>query len=340
MTGYHARWNTAGIERSRVRTFARTLMPADGPSSVAPPCPSEQPLPRVIAPHTWFSPGGDSHGLSPHHTDLFASIRAALQDLPSTAQPAVRTEPTLKPSSVDYEPPPQPPCDDDAASSRPSFDASSGPERHRERAAVSGDVPADFSDLVALGGPAPLDGDYHDFPAALDAAVPNHRGRPDGSSALRLDNEAADPLLELAAEYERALLHDTSGVRHELKAGVTDRPLSPALPGDPFADPHLAPANQSLVDLLVVGQNIDTILDGLDSFGAERLFEDEKRAEILSLLAPQNAQRPMPPRVSLSARLAREEHHQISVDSHIDVLATQSDAPPSDPAHPDHEDHR
>lgn len=203
-------------------------------------------------------------------------------------------------------------------------------------------APDDFSDLIALAGPPALDERYHDYPCALPT-TPGNRGlgvapRDPLVSMTELDPrdppvsmtglDDADPLAQLTAEYERALLHDTSGPQRELRADVVERTPSPQPPRDPFEDAQLAPSNQSLVDLLVGDENIDTILDSLDPYGAERIFALDAQHEILSLFA---AQQPVVPRAVPSAQLAREEHHLIGVDSHIDVLAIASDEPSATP---------
>jgi hypothetical protein len=190
--------------------------------------------------------------------------------------------------------------------------------------AIDTAAPDDFSDLVALAGPAALDDGYHDYPAALHTNVANHRGRPDGPSVLLVDHDHADPLLKLAAEYEHALLHEAFGERRKLNTNEVERPPAQQPPRDPFDEANLAPSSQSLVDLLVTGQNIDTIIDSLDPFGADRIFENDRRHEILALLAPPTH---VATHTSLAAPLARAEHHLISVDSPIDVLATQSNEP-------------
>lgn len=296
MTGYHARWKTAGIERGRIRTYARTLRPVDEPLAEEP-TDARQPV-------------GE-----PHASDNVAPLRVVPPPSNVDAAPSM--------ASLDAAPAPSPDT---------SSDDDERPERAAKTAATV--APDDFSDLIALAGPAALDDGYHDYPAALHTTVASRRGHSDGPSTLLLDNENADPLLTLAAEYEQALLHEARGERHQLTTNADPAERTPVArpPSDPFDDVNLAPSSQSLLDLLVAGQNIDTLLDSLDPFGAERIFEGEKRHEILSLLASPThvAQRTSP-----TAQLAREEHHLISVDSHIDVLATQSDEAP-----PDHEDQR
>ncbi|HTH61625.1 MAG TPA: TagK domain-containing protein [Paraburkholderia sp.] len=239
----------------------------------------------------------------------------------ATAAPTAETLDSLWPGLE----PPRPAADESAT--RTSSHEPSRPAGEPREPPVEAPVhaPGDFSDLIALAGPAPLDEGYHDYPSALHATVGNRAGRPRGPSVLTLDHDS-DPLLNLAAEYEQALLNETAGARHKLNAGAIERPPSARPPADPFEDAERAPSSQSLLDLLVVGQNVDTILDSLDSFGAERIFEDDRRQEILWLLAPQGS---TVPRASRAAQLAREEHHLISVDSRIDVIATPSDEPGS-----------
>ncbi|MGF6367417.1 hypothetical protein OKW40_000167 [Paraburkholderia sp. RAU6.4a] len=172
--------------------------------------------------------------------------------------------------------------------------------------------PDDFSDLIALA-----DEDDNDLLQLRREPNPAEPGAHDGmAKLLAADIDAADPLAALTLEYRHALLSQESGNAHEPKASAEDHGGSIiGSPHDPFAelvDPSRAEA--SVFDLLTKGKNIDTLLDSLDSFSAEQIFESDETHEILALLAP----RGIPAhRASRTAQLAREEHHMISMDSHI-----------------------
>ncbi|ADG20097.1 hypothetical protein BC1002_6237 [Paraburkholderia atlantica] len=172
--------------------------------------------------------------------------------------------------------------------------------------------PDDFSDLIALAADDD-DDPLHSWREPHSAQLSGH----DGKAMLpAADIDEADPLAALTLEYRDALLSQKSDHAPEPKASPeADSESIIGSPPDPFAelvDPSHPEA--SVFDLLTKGENIDTLLDSLDSFGAEQIFEADETHEILSLLAPHG----MPAhRASRAARLAREEHHLVSMDSHI-----------------------
>jgi hypothetical protein len=186
--------------------------------------------------------------------------------------------------------------------------------------------PTDFSDLIALAGPLQLDEHYHDHPSGGRTPLPMlGRGAQGGTVPLSLeDGDEADALATLTAEYQQALLHQKGGYSHELKNVATENAPITATPNDPFTDLQGRYAGGSLLeDLLGSNRNIDALLDSLDKFGAEQIFEADERHEILALLAPGGACGHLFPQ---PAQLARQEHHLISVDSHIPMVdSTQHD---------------
>jgi hypothetical protein len=175
----------------------------------------------------------------------------------------------------------------------------------------------DFSDLIALAN------GYDDDPLELRRAphaadIWEHDGM---ARFLAASVDSSDPLAALMLEYRHALLSPKSGSAYDPGKTVEDHAARerahPAIraPHDPFAelvDPLHTEA--SVFDLLTKGKNIDTLLDSLDSFGAEQIFKANETHEILALLAPRGS---APHRAGRTARLAREEHHMISMDSHM-----------------------
>ncbi|TKC89803.1 TagK domain-containing protein [Trinickia terrae] len=171
-----------------------------------------------------------------------------------------------------------------------------------------------------------LDDRYHDHPSGGHASLPvlGHGSNGSGMPLMLDDEEEADPLAALTAEYKQTLLHRTRGSSHELKNVSTENAPIAAPPNDPFMDMLERHGEGSLLeDLLGSNRNIDAVLESLDKFGAEQIFEADERHEILSLLAPGNAPSQLFPQ---PAMLARQEHHLISVDSHIPMVdSTQYD---------------
>ncbi|WP_207004222.1 TagK domain-containing protein [Trinickia mobilis] len=135
---------------------------------------------------------------------------------------------------------------------------------------------------------------------------------------VQFDGDETDPLAALSAEYQQALLHRTRGSAHELKNVSTENAPVIAPPDDPFMDaPERYGEGSLLEDLLGNGRNIDAVLESLDPFGGGQVFEADEHHEILALLAPGNAPSQRFPQ---PAMLARQEHHLISVDSHIPMV--------------------
>lgn len=181
--------------------------------------------------------------------------------------------------------------------------------------------PNDFSDLIALAGAFANIERYHDHPEASDplsildsapgAVSPDH---------LLFDEARADPLVQLSEEYRQTMLHGGRDPLRELKDRRPETSRQRA-PEDPFLDAPERFANGSLLDdLLGPRQNIDTVLDELDSFGADLLFAADEREDVLALVAPQGLVRQHA--AAPSAQLARREHHLISVDSHFPLADT------------------
>ncbi|MEX3636245.1 TagK domain-containing protein [Paraburkholderia sp. BR14427] len=172
--------------------------------------------------------------------------------------------------------------------------------------------PDDFGDLIALAD----ENDDDPLPSRREPHPAEHGGHDGMAKLLAADIDEADPLAALTLEYRDALLNQNSGNAPEPKASAEaqSEPIIGSSP-DPFAE--LVDPSQmetSVFDLLTEGKNIDTLLDDLDSFGAEQVFEADQTHEILALLAP----RGIPAhRASRTALLAREEHYLVSMDSHM-----------------------
>jgi hypothetical protein len=177
---------------------------------------------------------------------------------------------------------------------------------------------SDFSDLIALAGSTFLDDRYHDHPSGKHPALPALNSGHVGGAPLLLDGDETDPLAALSTEYQQALLHHKRGYSHELKNVSDDNAPIVAPPNDPFLFASERDAEGSLLeDLLGSNRNIDTVLESLDAFGAGQIFESDEQHEILALLAPGGTQNPLFPQPAL---LTRQEHHLITVDSHLSML--------------------
>ncbi|AOJ72719.1 TagK domain-containing protein [Burkholderia savannae] len=189
--------------------------------------------------------------------------------------------------------------------------------------------PAHFADLAELanlpvaphpygrasaGGAAPLV--ILDEEALSDPAPP------------ALDSTDIDPLAHLLAEYRHALIHHERSYAHELKS--IERPhIAAPVPDDPFLDaPGRYRQGSLLGDLLGNRQNIDYVLDEMNPFRAEELFAEEKRHDVLLLLAPLRRKKAHFPQAAL---LARHEHHLMSVDSHFPTLTAETDIQQEEP---------
>ncbi|PJO21610.1 hypothetical protein Y5A_018600 [Burkholderia glumae AU6208] len=184
-------------------------------------------------------------------------------------------------------------------------DVDLAPVRHEAAACASQGTDA-FDELIAIAG------------MTVDAV---HQDDPMLSSRSMLplvDEEDPDPLAALAREYQRTLLGGEPRSAHGLKAAASasvEHALPVATARNIF-DRHAAPPGHdaSVFDLLTKDKNIDALLDELDTFGANHLFEPEPRHEILSLLAPRGVRASL---AAQTAQLARAEHHLISLDSHL-----------------------
>jgi hypothetical protein len=206
-------------------------------------------------------------------------------------------------------------CDDAA----PQLDASPA-------GALTPRDPMDFSDLIALAHPHahgaghrdPLWNEYAPLPE------PNERSYA-GMLVAPFEDDAADPLAGLAAEYQQALLLDRRGAvhdyqhyeAHELESTFVDNTPIVAPPPDPFSGAPEHDARRSLIDdLLGSQQSIDAVIGSLDPFGAEHIFTADPHCDILALFAGGGA--PATP-LSRPALLAREEHHLLTADSNIQM---------------------
>lgn len=189
-------------------------------------------------------------------------------------------------------------------------------------------APDDFSDLIALAGVHVYDQMYHNAPGD-DGLLTGHfgAGLPGAAhSELPPDAGTIDPLAALSNEYWEALLDRQHGLTHELrKAAASTMSLPPPPPG-PFDDAE-APARSSLLEVLIQGRTIDSVLDELDAFDSHHLFEADRQHEVLALFAPDDT---LSQRIRPTAQLAREEHHLMTVDSHLPMLhSTDTDHPSS-----------
>ncbi|MCC8395699.1 TagK domain-containing protein [Paraburkholderia sp. MMS20-SJTR3] len=243
----------------------------------------------------------------------------------------------------DAPPPPAPGSPHECAPDTGSADCASGQDdtrpidadqsgEHEPTAALKSEPPcealpaaaADFSDLLALA-----DGCADDPLLQIGREpLPLEQGGLD-SESLRVTEypDETDPLSALTLEYRRALLSQRSDNAHQLKT-TTAEGTGPVIrvSHDTFAEltSHSHP-EASVVDLLTEGKTVDTLLESLDTFGAEQIFEANQTHEILALLAPHglSARRPGP-----TAQLARAEHHMVSVDSYMPMPNSIEDEAP------------
>ncbi|SMG54299.1 TagK domain-containing protein [Paraburkholderia susongensis] len=173
--------------------------------------------------------------------------------------------------------------------------------------------PEDLSDLVALAD------DNHCDPLHIGRELLAQEDDAHAGTTMLAPSDVheSDPLAALTLEYRRALLSQKStGTTHELRTTTAHESAPPIrAQHDPFADlADPSHGESSVFDLLMNGKNVDTLLDSLDSFGAGQIFESDESHEILALLAPRGVSAR---RTSPAAPLAREEHHMVSVDSHM-----------------------
>ncbi|MGF6297083.1 hypothetical protein OKW42_000413 [Paraburkholderia sp. WC7.3d] len=306
MSGYQARWDHSPVETGALKTFARTIQSIGLAFAVA---------------RNDLSETGDAS-----QTGFAGENSRAGVPRSSGAQPSAHAD--LQPMS-DYLL--NPPVEAVSASedSLPALPSGGNPPADRIEPVLR--KPDDFSDLIALAD------EHDDDPlqrrreshAPADGA---HGGLP---MLVAADIDEADPLDALKLEYRHALLSQKNGNAHEPKAKPEDhRESIIGAPHDPFAglvDPlH---RESSVFDLLTKGKNIDTLLESLDSFGAEQIFKADENHEILALLAPRGLPRH---RASTTAPLTREEHHMVSVDSH---MAMPESIEYEEPEFPDDENH-
>lgn len=145
---------------------------------------------------------------------------------------------------------------------------------------------------------------------------------------INLDEK--DPLYMLMVEFRQALLSPGTNGMTEAGLSLPNESTPPIrFPEDEDAPPHPAsyfPLESSVVELLTARKNIDTLLDSLDACDAAPLFETEQRRDILSVFAPPDIRAC---RTSAVARLTREEHHLIGLDSHM-ALPNSVEAPTPD----------
>jgi len=183
--------------------------------------------------------------------------------------------------------------------------------------------PDDFSDLIALAD----EGD--DDPLLLRREPDTLECNPHESmqTFLAAGIDESDPLAPLVFEYRHALLSRNSSHSQEpCTMAETRGELLIKAPSDPFsalADPSQTEA--SVFDLLTKGKNVDSLLESLDAFGAEQIFKADEPHEILTLLAPRGVPAE---RASQTAQLTREEHHMVSVDSHMATPVSTEDEEP------------
>jgi hypothetical protein len=198
----------------------------------------------------------------------------------------------------------------------------------------------------AWGGAVPGSGIYDDV-AALQALralgdieidpvafAPDSRRHTRGGAELNtIHDKAQDPLQALATEFDQALQGTHRGTRgaHGCAPVMPSSTFPP--PPDPFDE--LAPPSATrmlLEDLLPEATDIDSILDGMNTFDESRIFADEPNHDVLSLLAEQpGADAPN----RAIASLARREHHDLSIDSYF-----EQDISESTPVAAHHAEHR
>ncbi|HEY2019792.1 MAG TPA: TagK domain-containing protein [Paraburkholderia sp.] len=314
MTGYQARWDNSPVKAGVLKMSARTIRSIAAAGAIGsigsiprrPPASRGDPSKRIAA-------GRALHASAGSRTD---AGRAASSNASPIANPQPLTDSPLK--LTDETPKP---CE----ANSPAHPA------NEPVAAPIEPVPAkpeDWSDLIALAGDGHCTHTGDLLQRASEPSASENKRRDSSSlfwparasetSALESSGSESDPLATLTLEYRQALLSQKSGNMHMLKTASADS-NGPAGPTqhDPFAE--LAPRSQaesSVFDLLTHGRNVDTLLDSLDAFGSGQIFQADEPHEILALLAPRGL---APRRPSQAAQLAREEHHLVSVDSHMSV---------------------
>lgn len=185
-------------------------------------------------------------------------------------------------------------------------------------------------DLAALQALRALGG------ADIDPGAFAPHARRHGRAGLEpdaLSSQAQDPLQTLAIEFDQAVQGTYQGIRgvHAHAPGMPSSTLAP--PPDPFDDPPPPSVTRMLLeDLLPESTDIDSILDGMNTFDESRIFADEPNHDVLSLLAEQSGA-DAPNRAIAS--LARREHHDLSIDSYF-----EQDISESTPVAAHHAEHR
>jgi hypothetical protein len=287
MTRYQARWDHSAFEANVLRMFARTIQSIGLPRTA-----SRNDLPETGEASEGAFAGGNSHSGTDRSPGAQPNAYADLQPMPNSL---------LNP------PPEAANASQDLLSVAP---AGERPPADRIEPVLTS--PDDFSDLIALAN-----GDDDDPLQPLrEPYPPEHSGHDGMARFLAADIDESDPLAALTLEYRDALLSQKSGNAREPMVTAEDRgePVIKA-PQDPFAelvDP--SHVESSVFDLLTKGKNIDTLLESLDPFGAEQIFSADETHEILALLAPNGI---AAHRASQTAQLTREEHHMVSMDSHM-----------------------
>jgi|GEM_PF-1668053 len=309
MTGYQARWDNSPVEAGVLTMFATTIRSIRAIGSQA--------AVTQLSPASRRDPAGTRAACCASHPCRGSGTDTA------------RASNSHAPSHASLEPLPDSPLTLPDETPIPS--EASGPLRRADEPPAGSIEPVlakpdDWSDLIALAG----DG-HSTIPAAplyraTEPPAPEDHGR-DGSpsfwpaglgeiGALEANAAESDPLAALTLEYRQALLSPKSGSTRTLKtAGVDSNSAALPMQHDPFAEPASpSDAESSVLDLLTNGKNVDTLLDSLDAFGSGQIFEADETHEILALLAPHGLS---PRHASQAAQLARQEHHLVSVDSHI-----------------------
>jgi hypothetical protein len=197
------------------------------------------------------------------------------------------------------------------------------------QALAQGSEPPRFDVLAALAGRLP-DEARADTIAAVSLTILDEAPQDRVAQPLAPDH-TVDALDALHAEYRTALIHRERDYGHALRT-IERAAVAAPLPEDPFLDLRGRYTRGSLLnDLLGDQQCIDTVLNGMDPFGEERIFAAHARHEVLALLAPRTRTHSQ---FARAAQLMRREHHLISVDSHFPALssAAQPDSPAHDPS--------
>jgi hypothetical protein len=314
MTGYQARWDTSPVTAGVLTMFARTIRTIAAIESMeSVESRTQHPLVSRGSPSEPIAPGRALHAGAGRGTD---SGSASNSNAASRANPQPLSDSPLN-----------------LPDETPSPSEANGPT-HRASKPVAVAIepvlskPEDWSDLIALAGDGhgTVPGDL--LRSASESPAPEVHGHARGSSfwpagmgeagALESDTSEVDPLATLTREYRDALLSQKSGNTRALKAASSNSNGRATTPQhDPFDE--LAPrshAESSVFELLTHGRNIDTLLDSLDAFGSDQIFAADQAHEILMLLAPRGLS---PRHTTQAAQLAREEHHMVSMDSHLSV---------------------